>query len=300
MLMPVAKQSARLCSHGRCVRRTKTHLRGCNKETHLRRSARCKAQWPLCQLSKHRPRSRQMTNGAGFAGSKKATGADWIGLLVGPLKIGLRAGPIQAAVAVRAAAAANKCRLRKRDDDVDDSPCHWAPSISPGRTRDGRGHGRGLELPGDRWIDVHAEISGSHLNRRIQRRNNIDWKRHFAMSWNRPPLLNLVISNVVIGEDCQMDELAQWCHESRERIIVASMLPSAMKASDFILEFVKRATIASLHDLMLQHSGATPNARPHWWVSADNVDAAVAVATKDKFIFSLWDGGGGRGRGSMT
>ena len=97
-----------------------------------------------------------------------------------------------------------------------------------------------------------------------------------------------------------MDELAQWCHESREHIIVASMLPSAMKASGFILEFVKRATIASLHDSMLQHSGAKPNARPHWWVSADNVDAAVAAATNDKFIFSLWDGGGGRGRGSMT
>ena len=109
--MHVAEKSG---SHGRGVA---NHLR----VEHLPGSARCKAQWPLCQLSKHRPRSRQMTNGAGLAGSKKATGADGIGLLVGPLKIGLRAGPIRAAVAVRAAAAAHNGSGNGNEDGI----CVW-------------------------------------------------------------------------------------------------------------------------------------------------------------------------------
>ena len=39
-----------------------------------------------------------------------------------------------------------------------------------------------------------------------------------------PPTHNLLISNVVLGKDCKVDELAAWCDRASEDIVVFSML----------------------------------------------------------------------------
>ena len=182
----------------------------------------------------------------------------------------------------------------------DDTQSPWAPSRSPLRRRDDRGHGKfaaqrgtGEELPRQHW-DVHAETSGFDLARGLERKSSIDWKRHYEMSGKLPPLRNLLISNLILGEGCNIDELALWCQDASEHIVVVSVLPSAMKAGHFLQTFVNKATIASLHESMLQHSGATDAIAILNKANAscgNSMNTAVAAATADKFIFSIWDGG---------
>ena len=126
----------------------------------------------------------------------------------------------------------------------DDTQSPWAPSRSPLRRRDDRGHGKfaaqrgtGEELPRPHW-DVHAETSGFDLARGLERKSSIDWKRHYEMSGKLPPLRNLLISNLILGEGCNIDELALWCRDASEHIVVVSVLPSAMKAGKFLQTFL--------------------------------------------------------------
>ena len=60
----------------------------------------------------------------------------------------------------------------------DDSQSHWATSRNPFRRRDDRGHcksaaqrGTGEELPREYWRDVHAETSGFDLARGLKRKS---------------------------------------------------------------------------------------------------------------------------------
>jgi hypothetical protein len=67
-----------------------------------------------------------------------------------------------------------------------------------------------------------------------------------------------------------------------------------MKAGHFLQTFVNKATIASLHESMLQHSGATDAIAILNKANdscGNSMNTAVAAATADKFIFSIWDGG---------
>jgi hypothetical protein len=217
------------------------------------------------------------------------------------------------------------------DDDGDDaamaqfynsrgqspSPSHWAPSQTPVRRGHGkieaslrrqdvrRGHGKiesqrstAEELQPGFWRDVHNETTGFGLSVGMERKSQIDWQEHWAKSPSLPPVTNLVISNLTLGGDVKIEELAQWCKEAPEDIVIVSVLPSALKPGNLLESFSKKATVASLNAMLMQHSGKTDTPRSRLAVIntanalyASPLNAAVAAATADKFIFSIWKGG---------
>ena len=96
-----------------------------------------------------------------------------------------------------------------------------------------------------------------HQSIREQNQSNTEAKapansRIWQETGKKPPLQNLLISNVVIGRECQMREFAQWCHESGEHIIVASVLQSAWD-DGWVQELAAQATVVSLRTSLLQH-----------------------------------------------
>ena len=96
-----------------------------------------------------------------------------------------------------------------------------------------------------------------------------------------------MISNLTIGLDTTLEEPAQWIAGSTEHVVVASVLPIAIEAGGRLETFVNKATVASLHESMLQHEGATAELkiiskarREH----ASTMNAAVAAAIADQFV----------------
>ena len=108
------------------------------------------------------------------------------------------------------------------------------------------------------------------------------------MSRKRPPWHNVLVSHLILGVDCEIHELAQWIKDASEHIVVVSVLPSATKAGHLLQTFANKATLASLHESMLQHSGATAEVAIINKANAScasSMNAAVAAATADKFMF---------------
>jgi hypothetical protein len=90
--------------------------------------------------------------------------------------------------------------------------------------------------------------------------------------------------------------VVQWCKEASEHIVVVvvSVLPGALKTHKLLESFAEKATVASLHTMLLQNEGdnaAVAVLQKANASCANSMNAAVAAATADKFIFSIWEGG---------
>ena len=131
---------------------------------------------------------------------------------------------------------------------------------------------------------VFNETWAEDLARGMERMNpTVDWQAAFASSGMPPPPRNLVISAIALGVECDCMEFAAWCNTTGDHIIVVSLLPSAAQAGKNIKAFLVEASLRSLHRATLPITDEADTLSPWHPVCSQDMSAAVAVATKDKF-----------------
>ena len=177
---------------------------------------------------------------------------------------------------------------RGRGSIEDDAPEHWAmtseaPVLWPHEC-----------LAEPRRSGV-SPLTSQLLGKGIERHNEIAWSDTWNKMRKRPPIHNMLIGSVVVGSECQVEELAKWIDSSTEDILVVSILDTATKEGHLMQTFVDLCTTKSLHESLLLHERSTEDDAVEDDAVADaagsSMLAAVAVATAKNFVFSHWEGG---------
>ena len=103
-------------------------------------------------------------------------------------------------------------------------------------------------------MDVFAEEVQTDLRRGVKRKGTVEWPALEQMADNAC-VSNLLISHVLVGEVCEVEQLAKWCNESTEHIVVVTLTKNAVSAGSDMQKCFRQATVKSVHQALLQHGG---------------------------------------------
>ena len=106
---------------------------------------------------------------------------------------------------------------------------------------------------------------------------------------------NFFVNHVMVGEACDAMDLAKWCADAKEHVIVCSLTEKAQKENTFLKTFMDAATCLSLRRALGQHADCeelmekTDHAMNlvRSYVDEDFM-TAVAAAIRKKFVYQVF------------
>ena len=143
-------------------------------------------------------------------------------------------------------------------------------------------------LPG---MDVFKEEVQTNLRIGVKRRGTVHWPALEDMPDNVCKN-NTLITQVLAGEQCKVDQFATWCAASTEHIAVVTLTKQANRGGSDMKKDFQQAETKTLHDMFLQDSGHQD------WIniiekaiasSGSKLKTSVAAAVKDIFVLSIFD-----------
>ena len=143
-------------------------------------------------------------------------------------------------------------------------------------------------LPG---MDVFKEAVQTNLREGVKRRGTVHWPALEEIRDNACKN-NLLIAQVLVGEQCEVDQFATWCNSSTEHIAVVTLTKQANRGGSDMNDCVQQAETNTLHDMFLQDGGHQDRIKIIEKAiagSGSKLKTAVAAAVKDHFVLSIFD-----------
>ena len=98
-----------------------------------------------------------------------------------------------------------------------------------------------------------SERVQSNLRLAVERTGSIEWA-DFAQH-DHACKNNLLISHVLVGDDCDVQNFAHWCHELKKHVAIINVTNEANTAGKDMQKFFVQVAVMSAHDAIFQHKG---------------------------------------------